>query len=469
MLKKFISGLQDIAEALVSVKRIEKFMKIEELTNKAILLNNKNDTSKSTDDGVAIDLKGVSAHWDEGKTKVLDNINLMVKERSLTAVVGRVGSGKSSLLHAILREVASTSGELRVQGSVSYASQEPWIFTSSFKQNVLFGRPLDAKRYDKVIDVCQLRQDLDTFTHGDDTLLGEKGINLSGGQCARLNLARAIYRDADVYLLDDPLSSVDTLVGRRIFQECILNFLKNKTVVLVTHQLHFLQEVDRIVLLDEGRVQATAGSLQELNESYGVNLIQLTRTNAQFDDDEPAENSLSQRSETSKNFVTSVSPKNDQNHKVKPSLEEQKIEKKSRARSISLKTYVSYIKASKNVPLVLLVMVMSVSHQLAASGGDYFLAFWVNEEENATLQKKVDCNENSCPASATDYEWYIYFYSGLTIMHIILCLMQSWSFFEMSMKIANNLHANMFSSIISTTIDFFSVNPLGRIMNRYNK
>lgn len=453
-------------------------MRIEELPNNAMLLNNKNDDFsedskliESTEDETVIDLKSLSAQWENGSAKVIDNINLRIKEKSLTAIVGRVGSGKSTLLHAILKEMGHTSGELRVRGAISYASQEPWIFTSSVKQNILFGRPLNVKRYEKVIDVCQLSQDLDTFPHGDETMLGEKGINLSGGQCARLNLARAIYRDADVYLLDDPLSAVDALVGRNIFRDCIRTFLKDKTVLLVTHQLHFLEDVDSIVLLDEGRIQATAGSLLELNDSCGVNLIQLSKSVTQIDDDRSSSSSLSLRSysettlESAENSMIYNPTSNDQNNQVK-SYKEQCAEKKSRVRSISMKTYMSYILASKNIPLVLLVAVTSILHQLAASGGDYFLAFWVNEEENKMSQVNVDCYEKPCTAPALDYEWYIYFYAGLTVSHILLCLLQSWSFFEMSMKIANNLHASMFNSIVSTTIDFFSINPLGRIMNR---
>lgn len=436
----------------MSIKRIERFMNIEELPDQPI----DNEPKNPSKDGVIIELREFSAQWEEGKTRVLQDVNLRLREGSLTAVVGRVGSGKSSLLHAILREVSS-SGELSVRGTISYASQEPWIFGSSFKQNVLFGRPMDAKRYARVVDACQLRRDLDTLPHGDETMLGEKGINLSGGQCARLNLARAIYRDADVYLLDDPLSAVDAPVGRRVFADCIRTFLKGKTVVLVTHQLHFLENVDHIVLLDQGRVQTTADSLQELNESCGVNLIQLTKTFEDRDDQSDLPARLEKTSESAENLAPSSVAQNNNNVKA---YKESCAEKKSRTRSISMKTYLSYILACKNVPLVLLVLTTSVLHQSVASGGDYFLAFWVNAQENRTSS----CKENSC-ASADD-DWYIYFYTGLTLAHIVLCLLQSWSFFEMSMKVANNLHANMFSSVVSTTIDFFTTNPLGRIMNR---
>jgi ATP-binding cassette subfamily C (CFTR/MRP) protein 4 len=428
------------------VKRLQKFMLIVEVPSLPSGTTNAEENELTGSKEAVIALRNLSAQW-LPKVKMLENVNLAIKAKSLTAVVGQVGSGKTSLLHAILKELPYTSGELHVQGLISYASQEPWIFTSTVRQNILFGHPLDKARYEKVIDVCQLRKDLDIFPDGDATMVGEKGINLSGGQCARLNLARAIYRDTDIYLLDDPLSAVDAAVGRKIFQDCIKTNLKEKTVILVTHQFQYLEEVDRIVVLNNGSVEIT-GTFAEL-QSAGLYSVQVMQMLDDIDD-------------------AKTPGRADFKSACKEIMTESIVEKKERLAekkfggSISAKTYLSYFLSSNNIPLVLLVAFISILHQLAASGGDYFLAYWVNSEENATSRRNETCEEFVC----INRERYIYLYGGITIATITLCIMQSLTFFEMSMRIANNLHATMFTSVIFATIDFFTKNPLGRIMNR---
>lgn len=153
----------------------------------------------------------------------------------------KVGSGKGSILNAILGEMPITDGKVMIKGQISYASQEPWVFPGTLRQNVLFGQDMDPERYFKVLEVCALNRDINNFEHGDLTLVGERGVALSGGQKARVNLARSIYRKADIYLLDDPLSAVDAHVGRHLFEACIKTFLKDKAVILVTHQIQHLQ------------------------------------------------------------------------------------------------------------------------------------------------------------------------------------------------------------------------------------
>ena len=429
-------------------------MLIEELPSAPSTSNNieKPDPNLSSSVQPMITLKNVTAQWTP-HTKVLDDINLIIQPRTLTAVVGQVGSGKTSLLHAVLGELPHSTGETYVHGHVSYAAQEPWIFAASIRQNILFGEPYDEVKYQRVVEICQLRRDLTGLPQGDMTTVGEKGINLSGGQCARLGLARAIYRDADVYLLDDPLSAVDSVVGKSIFQECIRIYLKEKTVILVTHQFQYLEEVDKIVVVSDGTIEAT-GTLVEV-QAAGMNLGQVMQITNEFDELKDEQNKV--QSKTANDDCAS----DDISEKEEP-FTERKV-----GGSISARTYLSYILASRNMPLVVLVALASFLHQLAASSGDYFLAYWVNAEETATtklLNNRTTCLEHVC----TDRDWYIYVYGGITFATIGMCLLQSWTFFEMTMRIANNLHSNMFTSVIFATIDFFSANPLGRIMNRYD-
>ncbi|KAF8980104.1 Multidrug resistance-associated protein 1 [Entomortierella lignicola] len=189
----------------------------------------------------------------------LSNINLRISNSSLTAVVGRVGHGKSSLLSAIIGDMykQANEGVVRINGSIAYVAQEAWIMNRSVKDNILFGKPLDQEHYQRVLHACSLLQDLHMLPAGDQTEIGERGINLSGGQKQRVSLARAAYQDADIYLLDDPLSAVDAHVDRHLWCNLIgpQGLLKDKTRILVTHGIHHLSEVDHIVVLKDGMIE----------------------------------------------------------------------------------------------------------------------------------------------------------------------------------------------------------------------
>ena len=151
----------------------------------------------------------------------------------------------------MIRELPVASGTCDQFGSTAYASQEAWIFPGSIRQNILFGRDFDEHRYNDIVDVCALEEDMKQFPYGDLTLVGERGISLSGGQKARINLARALYQSADIYLLDDPLSAVDAAVSRHIFDRCVNKYLKGYLRILVTHQLQYLPQADHILVLHQ--------------------------------------------------------------------------------------------------------------------------------------------------------------------------------------------------------------------------
>ncbi|CAM9778040.1 unnamed protein product, partial [Phaeothamnion confervicola] len=200
----------------------------------------------------------------------LHGIDLQVKRGSLVAVVGGVGSGKSSLLAALLGELHLLSGAVSMAaGGVAYVPQTAWIPNDSLRNNICFGRPYDEERYEEVVRVCRLERDLELLEFGDETEIGEQGINLSGGQKQRLSLARALFSEAEIYLLDDPLSALDAEVGKAVFDECIKGALAAKTRVLVTNQLQFLPQVDHIVVMGklpgvEGATIVDQGSYREL-------------------------------------------------------------------------------------------------------------------------------------------------------------------------------------------------------------
>lgn len=213
-----------------------------------------------------ISMYKVTAAWELSANKGsagIHDFNLKIAEKELCAVVGQVGAGKSTLFQVILGELDLDSGHIYVNGVVSYAAQEAWIFEGSIRNNIVFIEEFDETRYKEVVRVCALERDFDLLPSGDLTVVGEQGITLSGGQKARVNLARAIYKHADIYLLDDPLSAVDTHVGKHIFKECIQTFLKDKICVLITHQLQYLSDVKHLVLINNYRIEAQ-GTYSEL-------------------------------------------------------------------------------------------------------------------------------------------------------------------------------------------------------------
>lgn len=205
----------------------------------------------------------------------------------LCAIIGQVGSSKSTLLNVIMGELSVDVGTITISGSLSYASQEPWLFDSTIRDNIVFVEDFDEQRYKRVIKVCALERDFEQLPNGDASIVGERGISLSGGQKARINLARACYRKADVYLLDDPLSAVDAHVGRHIFEKCIMEFLgeENKICVLVTHQLQYLSNVNHVILMNRGQIEAEGPfrTLQKINKDL-LNQVEESSIDKSVDD-----------------------------------------------------------------------------------------------------------------------------------------------------------------------------------------
>ena len=199
---------------------------------------------------------------------VLEHVNFKVNAGELSAVVGRVASGKSTICSAILNETVLGSGKITLKGKVAYAAQSPWILNASLRDNILFGMPMNQEKYQRVLEACQLAIDLELLENGDMTEIGERGINLSGGQKQRVSIARAAYSDADTIILDDPLSALDPEVGRMLFEECVVKLMKGRTRLMVTNQLQFLQFCDNVIALGKGQV-LEQGTFDDLNGKEG--------------------------------------------------------------------------------------------------------------------------------------------------------------------------------------------------------
>lgn len=278
MLPQIITSL---IQANVSMTRIRQFLLRDEIDESQV--------GREHDATTAVLFENVDLGW-SSEQKFLQSINIRVKRGELVAIIGPVGSGKSSLLSGLLGEMYKFGGKINVSGSMSFVAQQAWIQNATLKENILFGRPYDEQLYNRVVDACALRSDFAILPGGDKTEIGEKGINLSGGQKQRVSLARAVYSNADIVVLDDPLSAVDAHVGKHIFDSVIgpNGLLKDKTRVFVTNSLSFIPECDNIVYLNEGKVEESGSydTLRANRDGPMSKFIQLYFQNSKAEQDD---------------------------------------------------------------------------------------------------------------------------------------------------------------------------------------
>ncbi|XP_076166864.1 ATP-binding cassette sub-family C member 4 [Ptiloglossa arizonensis] len=494
-----------LAEAGVSVKRLENFLLLKENSN----LTN---TKQVNGDG-SITMKSIAASWTETAiVSTLHDINIHVEPGKLYAVVGSVGAGKSSFLQLILRELQHSHGDIQVNGSVSYASQEAWLFSGTVRNNILFGQSYDIKKYNEIVRVCALTKDFQQFNYGDKTLVGDRGASLSGGQRARINLARAVYRNSDIYLLDDPLSAVDTHVGKHLFNECIKNYLQNKTRILVTHQVQHLKYCDYIIVLNNGKIEYE-GTFAELQNKQVDFLKMLSMDENKGDSD-----SIQVDENTPDLSINSGNSKDDES-------DPQETEELMAKGSISKAIYWKYFRAGGSILMILSFMCTLILGQLGSSGSDYWVAYWTRQEEihiktsnnhtlqafeqnftiplaltedtngliNETLTSSIDNFNKTIPEFLTTFEnksldnitwsnntesdksYYLdtntalWIYGGFIVASIVMTTLRNLIFYKICMTASRNLHNQMFSCLLKAPMLFFDTHPSGRILNRFSK
>nr|XP_023023861.1 multidrug resistance-associated protein 4-like [Leptinotarsa decemlineata] len=472
-------AMTQFAETRVSVKRIKKFLLYDELPEKSITTNasvnglSTKHGNESRYGGIRISMNNVTVRWsDSFPEDTLHSVDFDATSNQLVAVVGPVGGGKTSLLNVILKELPPRSGTLENEGTISYASQEPWIFVGSIRQNILFGQAYEPKKYGEVIRVCALESDLVKFPHGDRTLVGERGVTLSGGQRARINLARAVYKEADIYLLDDPLSAVDTHVGKQLFEECICGYLKNKCVVLVTHQIQYLRSAHCIYLLEDGRVHFK-GTYEELktSETHFMKLLAESKKEVEENEEVLAVESIHREG----NISDETSPMIPQKEKVASG-------------NITWHVYKSYLRAGGSWFKIVMLLLAFIMSQGLGSMIDCFLTIWVNSEQSRHQQSNItslstasvmkNVSENIVTSPYRSENWWnsnltteisLIIYSCLLMLSVIINLVSEIAFFRCCMKASVRLHNSMFSKIIHSSMGFFNTNPSGRILNRFSK
>ncbi|KAI4497628.1 hypothetical protein M0802_007168 [Mischocyttarus mexicanus] len=492
------------AEGLVSIKRLQNFLLLEE--NVPLI------HSLPKDEQNNIILKDITASWTDATiVNTLHGINTYMGFDKLYALVGPVGAGKSSFLQLILGELKITHGQIYVKGSISYASQESWLFAGTVRTNILFGQPYDQTKYQKVVKACALLKDFEQLPHGDKTLVGDRGTALSGGQRARINLARAVYRDADIYLLDDPLSAVDVHVGKHLFDECINGYLKNKTRILATHQIQYLKDCDHIIILNNGYVE-TEGTFADIQKTK-IDFLKLLVNDESKEKALVKENSIESASDVLSN--TNIVEKEDD---VEPEETEELMAKGT----ISKTVYWKYFRAGASIFIIIAFFFSTLLGLIGSSGSDYWVAYWTNQEEMRLKQEQIrglfvdnfnksaltDENENSTDSGikndtvdnishiiyngfimdhnittdnttnvdkiitesyGLDVTTALWIYGAFIIVSIVMTSMRNLLFYKACMTASKNLHNMMFSCLLKAPILFFNTNPFGRILNRFSK
>ncbi|CAG2165685.1 unnamed protein product [Oppiella nova] len=410
-----------------------------------------------------VSVNNISAKWSKDiPYPTLDNISVHLRPGDLLAVIGPVGSGKLPVL----------KGDIQITGTVSYASQEPWNFNNSVRNNILFGSEYDERRYNRVVEVCALERDLKILPFGDKTLVGEKGVQLSGGQKARINLAR----DTDIVLMDDPLSAVDTAVAEHIFDKYDTDpdeYLSDKIRILVTHQIQFVRKATQILVLNEGRCLGV-GTYDQL-QAQGLDFMQilseqereaaehsreLQRTLSVSSGHKPEPNLLRPRNQSRRASValSEMEVVNteviDDDYTGDPKIQDEQRE----VGAIDGKIYWEYIKAGAGPILFTLTILSTLVSQGIFHASDLWLTDWtdLNQKEGHDI-------------SDSDQSRGIIIYAALIGALFVTALMRTTTWFAMCMRASINLHNSIFMRLLRAPIAVFDNNPVGRILNRFSK
>ncbi|XP_036977821.1 ATP-binding cassette sub-family C member 9 isoform X4 [Acanthopagrus latus] len=450
----------------------------------------------------------------------LSNINIRIPTGQLTMIVGQVGCGKSSLLLAMLGEMQTIEGRVywsklpdsemvhswdiswseteesdedirsKNRYSVAYATQKSWLLNATVEENITFGSPFNKQRYKAVIDACSLQPDIDLLPFGDQTEIGERGINLSGGQRQRICVARALYQNTNIVFLDDPFSALDIHLSDHLMQEGILKFLQDdkRTVVLVTHKLQYLIHADWIIAMKDGSV-LREGTLKDI-QTHDVELYDHWKTLMNRQDQE-LEKDIQQDSQTMLERKTlrrafySREAKNQVDDEDEEEEEEEEDDDNmstitNRRSKIPWRVCWCYLSSGGFFMVFLMVSSKLLKHSVIVAI-DYWLAIWTSSKTNQSMGAGMDpsngtrsaySGNTTQPTNATseaeDDSYYLPVFIILCAAGITLCLITSLTVEFLGLSAATNLHHNLLNKIIHAPIRFFDITPLGQILNRFS-
>ncbi|XP_026057392.1 multidrug resistance-associated protein 1-like isoform X1 [Carassius auratus] len=477
--------ISSMVQASVSMKRLRVFLSHEELDED----NVERPAISSSPDSIRI-VEGAFS-WSKDDSPTLKRINVRIPEGALVAVVGHVGSGKSSLLSALLGEMQKQEGSVSIKGSVAYVPQQAWIQNASLKDNILFGRDAKDSWYQKVVEACALLPDLEVLPGGDLTEIGEKGVNLSGGQKQRVSVARAVYCSCAVYLLDDPLSAVDAHVGKHIFEKVIgpQGLLQGRTRVLVTHGLSFLPQVDLILVMVDGEI-TEMGSYTELLGRQGA-FAEFLRNYSNTEQEEVEESvaeeggeaedekgkseeavprkglenggpaMLGQSLNSLNTAGTGKTPQQTEPNDVAAAKKTKSADAarlteadKANTGRVKLSVFWEYMKAI-GLPLSIFSIFLFFCHHLSSLGSNYWLSLWTDDPVINNTQP--------------NREMRLGVYGALGISQGIAVFCYSVSVSVGGILASRYLHQTMLYNVLRSPMSFFERTPSGNLVNRFAK
>ncbi|KAB2052677.1 hypothetical protein ES319_A12G139200v1 [Gossypium barbadense] len=452
-IRSFPQSMISLSQAVISLERLDSFMTSKELSNSSV------ERQEGCDDRVGVEIKNGAFSWDDEKgEQVLKNINLEIKKGELAAIVGTVGSGKSSLLASVLGEMHKISGKVKLCGTTAYVAQSSWIQSGTIEDNILFGLPMNREKYREVIRACCLEKDLEMMEFGDQTEIGERGINLSGGQKQRVQLARAVYQDCDIYLLDDVFSAVDAHTGSNIFKECVRGVLKEKTILLVTHQVDFLHNVDHILVMRDGMI-VQSGKYNDLLEShmdFGA-LVAAHESSMELVEEAgntmPGENApRTSKSAQDASNIREVNGERKSQDALKSDKGDSRLIKDEERETgkVSLHVYKMYCTEGFGWWGVAAALLLSLLWQASLMASDYWLSYETSAER----------------ALPFDPLLFISVYAIITAVSVVLVTFRAYFVTLMGLKTAQIFFRQILQSILHAPMSFFDTTPSGRILSR---
>ncbi|GAB2220245.1 hypothetical protein Droror1_Dr00007888 [Drosera rotundifolia] len=451
-IRTFPQSMIAISQAMISLKRLDGYMMSKELVDESV------ERREGCGGLTAVEVADGFFSWDDdGEEVTLKNIDFKIRKGKLAAVVGTVGSGKSSLLSSVLGEMHKIRGKTTVCGTTAYVAQTSWIQNGTIQENILFGLPMNERKYGETLRVCCLEKDLEMMEFGDQTEIGERGINLSGGQKQRIQLARAVYQDCDIYLLDDVFSAVDAHTGSQIFKECVRGALRDKTVILVTHQVDFLHNVDLILVMRDG-VIVQSGNYHDILESgedfkalvaaheTSMELVEggIATLSEENTKQLTSPRSLPSPRDTNGESSLSTTSKSDQGNSKLIKEEERETGK------VSLRNYKLYCSEAFGWWGVATVLLLSLSWQASLMASDYWLAYETSKERAPSFNPSL----------------FIRVYAIIAALSFVLIIARSFFVTLLGLKTAQIFFKQILASIIHAPMSFFDTTPSGRILSR---